>query len=131
VGGVLARATFLLSGLALLSLGSSVAHAQRPNVMHEITWAHASPADVRAFVVYLAPNKGKKAESKARIIDVGKPKSVGSGGGGVRYYSAVIQGNVGEFVAVAAIAADGTRSPLSAWAGLPPSRPGQPLLVTP
>jgi hypothetical protein len=107
------------------------AQAQKPNVMHEITWAHPSPQDVRSFVVYLAPNKGKKAEEKARIVDVGKPKSVGSGANGLRYFSAVVQGEVGEFVAIAAVGRDGTRSPLSAWAGLPPSRPGQPLLVTP
>jgi hypothetical protein len=116
----------------LLVTGGSRAQGAEPEdvALQEITWAHPSPSDVARFVIYLSSTRG--AEQSARQIDVGKPRGVkGPAASPMRYFSAVVPTRLDDFVAVAAIARDGTRSPLSAWAGVPPGRPGRPALLEP
>ncbi len=114
----------LTLGLGLATLGlPSAALAQ--TAMHEIVWAHQAPGDVQRFVIFVSPVQGN--ESLARQVDVGMPP--GSDQGSLRYFSAIVPVALDEYVAVAAVGSDGSLSPLSAWSGLPPTQPGQPLLI--
>lgn len=112
----------IMVGWMLLGLP---APGQAQTIMHELTWAHAQPNGVQRFVVFVSPVAGDRAQ--ARQIDVGKPP--GEPNSGAIWYSAVISAERDEFVAVAAMASDGSLSGLSRWSGLPPSPPGQPLLI--
>jgi len=100
------------------------AHAQMG--LHEITWAHGTPNQVVRFVVFASATSGDRAG--ARQINVGKPANPRIEGGN-SVYSAIISVDPLEYVAVAAVALDGSLSPLSEWSGLPPSTPGQPFYI--
>lgn len=122
--------TGLLLGLAVvvigffLSLGSpEPALAGEP--LHEVTWAHGAASQVRHFVIFVSEVDGDI--DIARAIDVGKP--IGRASGTIQFFSAIIPAEFDDYVAIAAVAADGSLSPLSAWTGLPPSQPGQPVVV--
>lgn len=95
--------------------------------VHEITWLHASPAEVQSFLIFVSPVVG--ALAGARQIDVGKPG--GSDSESPQVFSALVPVGFDEFVAVAAIGQDGLRSALSEWGQPQPSQPGQPLVVEP
>ena len=113
----------MLLGCAVLWLPGS---AQAAPAMHEITWSHNAAGDVANFVVFVSAVEGDQANS--RLIDVGKPESQ-PGSGTLQTFSAIVSVELDEYVAVAAIAVDGSLSGLSAWSTLPPSQPGQPLLI--
>ena len=121
------RVSFVIS---LLTLGGALlvipgdAHAQVG--LHEIRWKHRTPNQVVRFVVFVSPTSGDRAS--ARQINVGKPATPEIDGGSY-VYSAIISADLLEYVAVAAVALDGSLSPLSAWSGLPPSTPGQPFYI--
>lgn len=119
----LAGTLLALAGFFLV-FGASTASAQA--VAHEITWAHTAPADVARFVVYVSRVEGDL--SQARQIDVGKPTGQPTGGA-LTSFSAVVLADADDFVAVGAMSANGVASPPSQWAALPPSKPGQPLLL--
>ena len=96
--------------------------------MHEVTWAHNAAGDVQNFVVFVSTVKGDQAN--ARQINVGKPTGQ-TNAGSLEMFSAIVAVELDEYLAVAAIALDGSLSELSAWSGVPPSPPGQPLLMVP
>jgi len=116
--------------IGLLVLGGTLpgvpSNAQAQMALHEITWAHASPNEVVRFVVFVSRTSGDRAG--ARQINVGKPANPRIEGAN-SVYSAIVSVDLLEYVAVAAVALDGTLSPLSAWSGLPPSTPGQPFYI--
>ena len=113
-------------GLLVLAMGApSVSFAQ--TAMHEISWAYAAPQNVSHFVVYVSPQDGNALA--ALKINVGKPPSQLTSGGTMHVFRAIVTARLTDFVAVAAVGSDGRTSPLSAWSALPPSQPGQPLLV--
>jgi len=112
--------------LAALLFGASTAAAQAER-LHQINWAHANPADVSRFVVLISPVEGSLAD--ARQVDVGLPASEPIGS--MSLYSAMVSFSADEYLAVAAIGHNGLMSVPSDWSGMPPSRPGQPLLVEP
>lgn len=95
--------------------------------MHEIIWAHPDPLAVKRFVVFVSAVKGDQAG--ARRVDVGKPVSQPSGT--VQVFSAIVPIASTEFVAVAAVGYDGRTGALSSWSGVPPTRPGQPIVIEP
>jgi hypothetical protein len=95
--------------------------------MHEVTWLHESPNEVRSFVLFVSPVSG--STTGARQIDVGKPG--GSGSGSAQFFSAIVPISSDDFVAVAAIGQNGLLSAVSAWSRPQPSQPGQPLVVQP
>jgi len=64
-------------------------------------------------------------------LKVGKPAGRSMGEGGMWAFSALVPASYDEFVAVAAVAPDGRRSPLSAWSVAAPTAPGQPMLIQP
>lgn len=112
--------------LVLLAVFPQVASAA-DETMHEMVWAHADPLAVKRFIVFIASVKGDQAG--ARRVDVGKPAS--QPGGPVQIFSAIVPLGSTEFVAVAAIGYDGRMGPLSSWSGVPPTRPGQPIVIVP
>ena len=120
---------FILVALAFaVGLAASPSPARAAGeVPHEITWAHSSPALVERFVIYVSPVNGDVGS--ARRVDVGKPVSQTIGT--MQLYSTIISINLDHYVAVGAIGFNGVASGLSAWSAGPPSRPGQPLIVTP
>ena len=120
-----ARLRALLCALLLAICAPSIGFAQE--TMHEISWAHATPQNVSRFVVYISATNSDV--QGARIVDVGKPPSQPTSGGTMHVFRAIVSADPTEFVAVGAIGTDGSTSPLSAWSPLPPSQPGQPLLV--
>ena len=89
--------------------------------VHEVTWSHPSPNEVRSFVLFVSPVFGSMAE--ARQIDVGKP--VSSDSGSTKDFLALVPIAIGDFVAVAAIGQNGLLSNVSGWG--PPTQAGQPL----
>lgn len=121
--GLMGRA-FL--ALVLLSALPAVAMATG-ETMHEVIWAHPDPLAVKRFVVFVSAVKGDQAG--ARRVDVGKPASQPSGS--VQIFSAIVPIGSVEFVAVAAVGYDGRMGPLSSWSGVPPTRPGQPIVIEP
>ncbi|MEE8166610.1 MAG: hypothetical protein V3T64_13660 [Myxococcota bacterium] len=117
-------ATFsLILGCAVFWLPGSALAAP---ALHEITWAHNAAAEVQNFVVFVSAVQGDQANS--RQIYVGKPASQ-SNSGSLQTFSAIVSVELDEYVAVAALALDGSLSELSRWSGLPPSQPGQPFLI--
>jgi hypothetical protein len=95
--------------------------------MHEVTWVHESPNEVKSFVLFVSPVSGSMAD--ARQINVGKPG--GSGSGAPKTFSAWEAISSDDYVAVAAIGRNGLLSALSNWQRPQPSQPGQPLVVQP
>ncbi|MHA7840068.1 MAG: hypothetical protein ACX98W_21600 [bacterium] len=126
-GGLTFALTVALTVGLSLSLNVSAATAQDESPMQEITWAHPSPSRVARFVVFVSTAEG--SEDSARQIDVGKPAGMPMGSGSMRFFSALVPAGFDEFLAVAAVAADGSRSGLSSWSRPSPSAPGQPLPV--
>jgi len=123
---LLAALGFALASLVtVLAAGASLAADKADADLQEVSWFHSSPGDVSRFVLFISPQQG--AVALARQIDVGKPTS----GGGGQFFSAVVQMEVGEFIAVSAIGKNGIQSALSAWGRPQPSKPGQPLVVDP
>lgn len=96
-------------------------------VPYEIAWAHSMPGLIERFVVFVSPVSGD--EESARRLEVGKPLSRKIGM--TEFYSTIISMEPDEYVAVAGLGYNGVLSGLSAWSSVPPSRPGQPLIVTP
>jgi hypothetical protein len=120
---------FILVALALaLGLIAAPAPARAAGeIPHEITWAHSNPGLVERFVIYVSPVSGDVAS--ARRLEVGKPVSRTIGA--MQVYSTIVSIDLDHYVAVGAIGFSGVSSELSAWSAGPPSRPGQPLIVTP
>jgi hypothetical protein len=119
--GVLAVALLL----ALASFGFATA-AQAQAKLHEVVWAHGTPENVARFVVFVASSEGDQAG--ARQVNVGKPANPTPTPNGY-LYSAVVSAELNEYIAVAAVAYDGSLSELSDWSGLPPTKPGQPFYI--
>ena len=97
--------------------------------LQEVIWAHPAPGRVQGFVIFISPVEGP--DDAARQIEVGKPAGVSMGSGAMWAFRAIVPAAYDEFVAVAAVAPDGTQSPLSAWSVAAPTAPGQPLLIQP
>jgi len=117
---------FATAILAMI-LPANPSYSADEDQVHEVTWAHLSPSDVRSFVIFISPVAGSVDE--ARQVDVGKPG--GSGSGSAQFFSALVSVGVGDFVAVAAVGRNGLLSDLSGWSPAQPSQPGQPLVVEP
>jgi hypothetical protein len=94
---------------------------------HEVTWAHSSPAQISRFILFLSPVRGDM--SSARQVEVGKP--AGASSGSLQFFSAIVPLDFEEFVAIGAVDNAGVLSATSNWSAVPPSRPGQPLVVEP
>ncbi len=105
--------------------GAFAAQAQARS--HEVTWAHHDPSGVSRFVILISPVEGSL--SQARQVDVGRP--VLQAQGSTNFYSAVVDFEPDEFLAVAAVGHDGRMSMPSEWSGMPPTTPGQPTLAQP
>ena len=99
----------LMSLATVLGAGGSLAADEVDADLQEVSWFHSTPGDVKSFVLFIAPQQG--AVALARQIDVGKPTSGGDG----QFFSAVVQMDVSEFIAVSAIGKNGIQSALSAW----------------
>jgi hypothetical protein len=113
-------------GLALAVLGGLPGLARAgEDRLHEVTWAHQQPAQVERFVVYVSSERGDTAG--ARQIEVGKP--AGASSGSFQFYSAIVPVGSDEFLAVGAFGYNGVLGGLSEWSAVPPTRPGQPLVV--
>lgn len=97
--------------------------------LQEVAWAHPAPGQVQGFVIFISSVAG--LDDAARQIDVGKPAGVSMGSGAMWTFRAIVPAAYDEFVAVAAVAPDGTQSPLSSWSVAAPTVPGQPLLIQP
>lgn len=115
----------LLLTTLLMATAPNTASAQER--MHQITLAHASPASVSHFAVLISDTDGVAVG--ARQVDVGMPQA--SPTGSLSIFTAVGSFSDSEYLAVAAVGHNGQISLPSDWAGSPPTRPGQPLLVTP
>ena len=112
----------LVLGGALLVVPSS-AQAQLADI--EIIWGHTTPNAVVRFEVYASRTRGDLAG--AREVWSGKTPSHDIVDGEHRYRLG-IEVDPLEYVAVAAVALDGSKS-LSEWSSLPPSTPGQPFYI--
>lgn len=121
--GAVLTAAYMLAVVGLF-FSPSESFAQASS--HEVTWAHGAPNGVARFVVYLSRVQGDL--DSARQVDVGKPSGAAMTGT-MTSYSAVILADSDEYVAIGAIGNDGVASTPSEWALLPPSKPGQPLLL--
>lgn len=110
-----------------LFAGSPGVAAAGEIVLHEVTWGHPSPGQVSRFVVFVSQTRGQT--NGARQVEVGKPATFSSGT--LQIYSAIVPVDHEEFVAIGAIDAAGNLGAISSWSAVPPSRPGQPLLVEP
>jgi len=95
--------------------------------LHELTWAHPSPVQVSRFIVFISPVRGESGS--ARRVEVGKPASTSSGT--FHFFSAIVPLDHEEFVAIGAVDNAGVLGAMSEWSAVPPSRPGQPLVVEP
>lgn len=122
--GQLALACALSLGM-LAALPESSAAGE--NALHEVSWAHPSPAQVSRFVVFVSPVRGDTGA--ARQVEVGKP--AGQAVGSLHLYSAIVPIDFDEFVAIGAVDNAGMLGAMSTWSAVPPSRPGQPLVVEP
>jgi hypothetical protein len=112
-----------LTLVLLFAAGQAVAQQRT----HQISWGHSAPSEVSRFVILVSPVQGTVPET--REIDVGLPDAQVVGE--LSLYSAVVSFEADEFLAIAAVGLDGQISIPSNWGGMPPSRPGQPLLVEP
>lgn len=117
----------LLGLLILTPFASSLSRAEEAATPYEIVWAHPDESAVQRFVVFASSVRGDA--SRARRIDVGKP--AGNESGVVHVFSAIVAIRSNEFVALAAVGYDGRMGELSGWSGLPPTRPGQPIVIAP
>ena len=113
-------------GLALLWALPGVATAGDAD-LHEVLWGHPSPAQVSRFIVFVSPVRGDSAS--ARQVEVGKP--AGALSGSLQLYSAIVPVDHEEYVAIGAVDNAGVLRAMSNWSAVPPSRPGQPLIVVP
>ena len=113
-------------GLALMGALPGVATAGEAD-LHEVTWGHPSPAQVSRFIVFVSSVRGDSAS--ARQVEVGKP--AGSSSGALQLYSAIVPVDHEEFIAIGAVDNAGVLRAMSNWSAVPPSRPGQPLIVEP
>lgn len=113
--------------LLVLAVAFAAGGAQAQENMHQITWAHPAPETVSRFVILIASEDGDLAG--ARQVDVGLPEPEPFGESSV--YSATISFEPQDRLAVAAVGLDGQMSIPSQWAGMPPTRPGRPMLVSP
>lgn len=121
--GVLSRTpVWAVLAVLLLSLTAATASAQEQR-RHQIFWGHAAPQTVSHFVVLVADQEGDV--NGARQIQVGKPQ--GTPSGNYTVFSALVDFEPDEFLAVMAVGLDGQASIPSDWSGMPPTRPGQPL----
>ena len=120
----IARVILILVVGAMVWVLPGEAHAQ--STLQELSWAHSSPETVSRFIVFASMTNGDRAG--ARQVNVGKPANATRVGANY-VYSAVVAVDLDEFVAVAAVGYDGSVSALSAWTAVPPSTPGQPLLI--
>ncbi|MEZ4330538.1 MAG: hypothetical protein R3F35_02210 [Myxococcota bacterium] len=111
--------------MTLALLVASAAGAEPSS--HEIIWAHPNGSAVKRFIVFVS--SAKDDPQGARRIDVGKPE--GHLSGSVEFFSALVTLDSDEFVAIAAVGYDGQMGALSGWSGVRPSRPGQPIVITP
>ena len=93
--------------------------------MHEVSWGHGTPNSVQSFIIYISPESG--ALDQARQVDVGLP--AGQDLGQLHLYTAIVESDEDEFIAVAALGRNGLLSPLSGWGRVQPTQPGQPVLV--
>ncbi len=125
--GTMLLITFTAIAMILPGKASQAADPLTPQSLHEITWIHPSPAEVRSFVIFVSPEPA--LVSAARQIDVGKPG--GSSSTSAQFFSAIVPVSVDEYVAVAAMGQNGLLSVFSEWRPPQPTRPGQPLLVEP
>ncbi len=104
-----------LTVVVVLAIGlpaaSAVSQDNAAEEMHEVSWLHSSPTQVRGFILYVSPVSGSLAD--ARQIDVGKPS--GTTSSGPQIFSAMVSIGADEFVAVAAIGQNGLQGALSAW----------------
>ena len=117
----------IATAILAMILPANPSYSADEDQVHEVTWAHSSPSDVRSFVIFVSPVAGSVDE--ARQVNVGKPG--GSGSGSAQFFSALVSVGVGDFVAVAAVGRNGLLSDLSGWSPAQPSQPGQPLVVEP
>jgi len=123
-GAGLARPLGLLSAFAAAVPGLAAAGEVR---LHEVTWAHQSPTDVSRFIVFVSSERGNPGG--ARQVEVGMP--AGSSSGSFQFYSAILPIGPEEYVAIGAVGQNGVLGGLSGWSAVPPTRPGQPLVVEP
>ena len=123
--GAAGRLATRLLTVCLTFLAASAAGAEPSS--HEIIWAHPDGNAVKRFVVFVSSVKGDA--DRARRVDVGKPE--GHLSGTVEFFSALVTLDSDEFVAIAAVGYDGRMGALSGWSGVRPSRPGQPIVITP
>ncbi len=105
---------------------AATASAQQER-LHQVTWTHTG-GGVSRFVVLVSPDEGSLAG--AREVEVGLPEGQLIGET-VNLYSAMISFGEDEYLAIAAVGENGMMSVPSNWKGMPPTRPGQPLLVEP
>ncbi len=115
----------VISCLALVGLSPSTASAEEQ--LTEITWAHPTPKRVSRFVVMISPTSQTTADT--RWVEVGKP--AGKSSGTMSFYTALVPVSSDEYIAIGAVGINGQMSAMSAWSPVPPSRPGQPLVIEP
>ena len=121
--GLIAAFGLLFTSLLMAAIPNTASAQER---MHQITWAHASPGSVSHFVVLVSDTDG--VATGALQVDVGMPQA--STAGSLSGFSAVVSFTDSQYLAVAAVGHNGQISLPSDWTGSPPTRPGQPLLVT-
>ncbi len=114
-----------VSCYALFGLSPSAASAEEQ--LTEITWAHPAPQRVSGFVVMISPTGSTSSDT--RWVEVGKP--TGRSSGTMSFYTAIIPISSDEYVAIGAVGINGLMSAMSPWSAVPPSRPGQPLVIEP
>lgn len=127
IPGIAATAGALAALVCVVFGAASGASAGDGADVHEVTWAHPAAGSVASFVVTISPVKGPSPSS--RSVDLGKPPSRVTGS--MQVFSALVAMESDEFISIAAIGSDGRSSPPSAWSGVPPTRPGQPQVVSP
>ena len=116
------KSAVAIAALLLAGGMASSASAQEQR-RHQIFWGHAAPQTVSHFVVLVSDQEGNVGG--ARQVQVGKPQ--GSPSGNYTIFSALVDFEPDEFLAVMAVGLDGQPSLPSDWSGMPPTRPGQPL----
>ena len=93
---------------------------------HEVTWGHPNPDNVARFFILASPTGEPNG---ARRINVGKPNGVAEPG--LTVFSVRAELADDELIAVIAVGRDSRSSEPSAWSGVRPTQPGQPLVVDP
>ena len=120
-GARLRLAALLVTSLVVLAAGPGFAQER----LHQITWAHQDPATVSHFIVLVSPTES--VTEATREVNVGRPQ--GTLAGHFTLFSAMVEFEPTEYLAVRAVGHDGLASAPSSWGAMPPSRPGQPLLA--